>query len=151
MWPNFGKPWPTNLSHLFEEITIWNIQAPIVSLSIHSDKIAIDGQVCFFRQFFSNPAGPGPTQVVWDHWVALIRWHWGASCSKHPLWLVVWSEFTMAVCVAYWVHSLASCVYWGKPTHPPPPPSSHSPTPLYTALVVLQALFKSVSKTSKFN
>ena len=57
------------------------------------------------------------------------------------------SRIIVAVSVAYLTHNLASCVYTGGSCHH----SLLSTYPLHMALVILQAMFKSLSKTSKSN
>jgi len=59
-----------------------------------------------------------PKQTLWDYWWALIRWHGMPNCFKCLIQLMIWSRATMAVCLTYWVHSLASCGSVSPPTHP---------------------------------
>jgi len=37
---------------------------------------------------------------------------WGVRCSKYLLRLVVWSGTILGISLAYWVHNLATFVYW---------------------------------------
>ena len=93
-----------------------------------------------------NCSQPLSRPILWIVAVCATYWtHSTAVCllmvgSRPILWIV-------AVCATYWTHSTAVCLLMvgltrlQLPTHPRhPPPSSHSPTPLYTPSVILQSL-----------
>ena len=56
------------------------------ALSRHSDTIAINKKVCFYRQLLLTLSShAGPSQILWGYWGALIRWHVVPNCSTQRL------------------------------------------------------------------
>jgi len=85
------------------------------SLPRHSDTIAIDKKVCFYRQLFADPIKPHRTKTDPVGPLGCIN---RVACgpklfhSTSAL-LVVWSgPLWPSVWPMHYVHNLVSCVYW---------------------------------------
>jgi len=124
------------------------------ALSRHSDTIAIDKKVCFYRRLFADPIKPCRTITSpVGHWGALIR-HDGMWSQAVPL--DVCSPrgmvgFAVAICLVRCARGLVACV-WGHrwPARPPPPPSPALPhPPLFVASMIFQVLLKTSLKISQ--
>jgi len=120
-------------------------------LSRHSDTIAIDKKISFYRQLFVNPIKR--CRTITDP-VGSLGGINKVTCHLKPfystsalmlwlglLWLSVWSI----------VHTTLSPASEGtvESTHPPSPHSSHLPSPLNAASLILQALFKTCLEISQ--
>ena len=115
----------TKMSQQLKSI-LWYSQTQ--ALSIHSDKIAIDGQVFFSRQLFANPAGP------WKANTGAVRPL--GSINKVALGCKLLQTSSTA-CGMVWGHHghlcglLTAWLGWlfllRIRIHPPPPPSPPTP------------------------
>ena len=128
----FGK---ARLIHTSTEIQFLSIGERCThALTRNTKYLAIDGQVCFYRQLFANAVKPRRC-MSWS-WGALIGLHGVPNCSSRqsgpPLWIV-------PVHVTYWRHNTALWVRMGAlprfqlparphcPPHPPPTPYRINP------------------------
>jgi len=144
----FGKTIPVCTRIEIHFIAYYN--SHIQGLSRHSDTIAIDKKVCFYRWLFADPIKPhrtntdpvGPLRCVNRVACGAKLFHLTSAL------LVVWSGLLWP---SVWptVHTTWSPVSEGI-VNPPILPlySPHPPTPLFVASVIFQALFKISLKIS---
>jgi len=126
------------------QISIAYYNSHTQALFRHSDTIAIDKKVCFYRQLFADPFKPRRTNTdPVGHWGALIGWPVVPNCSTWRL-LSLWygqgccGHLSGPLCA-----QLGRLCLLASLTHPPSP---SLPTPLYVALVISQAVFKTSLK-----
>jgi len=115
------------------------------ALSRHSDTTAIDKKVCFYRWLLPTLSShAGPSQTLWGHWLALIRWYVVPNCSIQHL-LPLWygkgccGHLSGPLCTQFSRLCLRASL-----NHPPSPS-----TLLFVASVIFQALFKMSLKISQ--
>jgi len=107
----------------------------------------VDNKVFFNRQLFVNSANPlkskqtlrGIDSVAWvpNCLTECLLW-------SGLLWSTIWPTYISTGHIAWLTVSTGSVTL---PTHPSPlPTSSHLPTPLYVALMMLQVVLKKVSQ-----
>ena len=115
------------------------------ALSRHTKNMAVDGQVCFYRQLFVDLVKP---QGCTTRPLVPLRGTNKTVGRATLLPTTVWAYPVMAVYVDYWMYSTAVCVqmegttHLQLPTHPSPLPPIH---PLYMLSVILQQLKKTIS------
>jgi len=86
------------------------------ALSRHSDAIAIDKQVCFYKRLFANPVKSWRTIIDAVRPLRGInRVAWGSilsHCTSAQLMARGIFRATVAICLAHCAHNLVACV-WG--------------------------------------
>jgi len=157
MWLDLGKPsmYVQKLKSILFAYRNGHTQA----LSWHSNKIAIDKKVCFYRWLFPNPTKQWKANTVAG---GPLRGTNKVTCGASYYTCLLHTTYGMYM-VCLWMFYLLTwhttwplvssgrinlLTYFIPPTsHALLPPSlPHPPTLLYMALVMLQVLFQTISK-----
>jgi len=117
------------------------------ALSRHSNKTAIDKQVCFYRRLFANPVKSQRTKTdPVRPLMGINRVDWGPFCSFVCLLNSWYGQGCCGHLSGLLGTQLGQLCPLAVLTHP------HTPsTPLYAALLTLQAVFRMSLKTSQSN
>jgi len=79
----------------------------------HSDTIAINKKVCFYRQLFADPIKPSRTNTVpVGPLGALIGWPVVPNCSTQCLLSLWYGQGCCGICLVHCAHNLATYVDW---------------------------------------
>jgi len=143
----FGKTFPVRTRIEIHFIAYYNSHTQ--ALSRHSDTIARDRKICFYRQLFVNPIKPHRTNIDPVGPLGCIN---RVACgpklfhSTSAL-LVVWSGLLWP---SVWptVHTTWSPVSESIVNPPTLLTPTHLLTPLFVAFVIFQAVFKTSLKIS---
>ena len=94
-------------------------QSYILVLPRHIKHMAIDGQVCFYRQLLlSLSSHEDALQVPWSQRMALLRMWVVLNCCQWLSWPILW---IVSVSVTHWRHNVTACVLMEDITHNYPP------------------------------
>jgi len=106
------------------------------ALCRHSDTVAIDKKVYFYRQTFADSIKPHRTNTdPVGHWGALIVWPVVPNCSTWRL-LSLWYGQSCCGHLAHYAHQLGRLCLLVLLSHPPspPPPTCHPLPPAHPLL-----------------